>query len=436
MEELFTQACDRSNSGLSILTEEEQQLLHQQTIDENQPSTIIRDFQTCVDFLQPLGIEVSSINNFFPLKVLAQINSKLSHPIEIQLKRPVQKSYPYINGLYLLLRCSGICRIKTEGKKQLLVINEATYQSWLSLNFTERYFTLLESWLLWGNEEILGECPNRLGNLYSILMFWQRIPEQGLKCAKEQDKDGFNYCPGYHNIALLDSFGFLSLKSGKPQKGKGWQIASLQLVPFGNAMLKLLFTISTHGELEENNDEELVEEEYEDDKEFLNITFGEFQPYFQPFFPKWENNLVIPQLEFRDGIYIFKVSVVGGAWRRIAIAARQELSWFAETILNAFDFDCDHLYEFSYKDRFGCTIKIGHQYMEIPPFANKVHIGDLSLEPGAKITYLYDFGDRWEFDVQLEEIHPPNSKVEEPKIVEICGDAPPQYWQDWEEDEE
>ena len=133
MEELFTQACDRSNSGLPILTEEQQKLLHQQTIDENQPSPIIRDFQTCVDFLLPLGIEVSSINNFFPLKVLAELNTKLSHPIEIQLKRPLQKSYAYINGLYLLLRCSGICQIKTEGKKQLLVINEAIYQSWLSL---------------------------------------------------------------------------------------------------------------------------------------------------------------------------------------------------------------------------------------------------------------------------------------------------------------
>ncbi|AUB44478.1 hypothetical protein COO91_10703 (plasmid) [Nostoc flagelliforme CCNUN1] len=32
------------------------------------------------------------------LKYLQQLNLQLSYPIDINLKRPVQKSYPYIHG--------------------------------------------------------------------------------------------------------------------------------------------------------------------------------------------------------------------------------------------------------------------------------------------------------------------------------------------------
>ncbi len=39
------------------------------------------------------------------------MNERLSEPIQLDLKRPQQKSYPPINGLYLLLRASGLGQI-------------------------------------------------------------------------------------------------------------------------------------------------------------------------------------------------------------------------------------------------------------------------------------------------------------------------------------
>lgn len=77
--------------------------------------------------------------------------------------------------------------------------------------------------------------------------------------------------------------------------------------------------------------------------------------------------------------------------------------------------------------------------MHEPPFADQVLIGYLSLEPGARMTYVYDFGDNGKFDVQLEEINPSDSKVKKPKILESHGEAPPQYGsedEEWDEDEE
>ncbi|MBW4616911.1 MAG: plasmid pRiA4b ORF-3 family protein [Desmonostoc vinosum HA7617-LM4] len=416
MDDIFAQLESTLSPELPSINESQTQLLQELSIDENHPGTIVRDFQTLLDFIQPKGVEVSSVNNLLPLKVLSELNSRLSHPIEIKLKRPVQKSYPYINGLYLLLRSSGIGQIKAQGKKQILVLDTAILTSWSNLNSTERYFNLLEAWLIWGNNEILGEHQDPFGNLFRCTQFWVRVLDKGLKFAKYENQQDIAYYPGLHNVALLELFGLINIKQGKPQEGKGWRITSLQRLPLGDALLQLLFPLGIRGELRDD----------------VNVTFGKLQSYLKPFFPEWEHNLILTQQGFHDGIYIFKVSLTR-CWRRIVIPAKKELSWLAETILDAFDFDYDHLYEFSYKDRCGRTIKIGHPYMETPPFANQVKIGDLSLEPGARMTYLYDFGDNWEFDVQLEAINPPDNKIKKAKIIEIHGNAPQQYWSEDDE---
>ncbi|BAY08880.1 plasmid pRiA4b ORF-3 family protein [Calothrix sp. NIES-2098] len=421
MEDLFARLERTLTPELPSLTESQQQLLKELSIDENQPGTILRDFQTLIDFLQPKGVEVSSVNNLLPLKVLSELNLRLSHPIETKLKRPVQKSYPYINGLYLLLRSSGIAQLKSQGKKQILVLDEAVLAAWSSLNLTERYFTLLETWLIWGNNETIGERQDVWNNLFKCIQFWARVSDKGLKFAKYEDQNDVSYYPGLHNIALLELFGLLTIKQGKPQEGKGWRINSVQRLPLGDAVFRLLFSIGMLGKFEDE----------------VDINFGKLQPNFQPYFPEWERNLTLPKQGFNDGIYIFKVSV-SKSWRRIAIPAKRQLSSLASIILDAFDFDYDHLYEFIYKDRFGRICKIGHPYLETPPFADRVRIGDLPLEPGASMTYLYDFGDNWEFNVQLEAIEPPDNKIKKAKILEIHGDAPQQYWSeddDWDEEE-
>lgn len=416
MEDIFARLERTLNPELPTLTESQQKFLQELSIDENQPGTIGRDFQTLIDFLQPKGVEVSSVNHLLPLKVLSELNLRLSHPIDTKLKRPVQKSYSYINGLYLLLRSSGIGQIITEGKKQFLVLDEDILTAWSNLNLTERYFTLLEAWLIWGNNEILGERQDAWNNLFKCIQFWARVPDKGLKFAKYDHQQDISYYPGLHNIALLELFGLLTIKQGKAEAGKGWRIASVQRLPLGDAVFRLLFSIGITGEFEDE----------------INVNFGELQPTFQPFFPEWQHNLSLTKQGFTDGIYIFKVSV-SKSWRRIAIPAKKQLSWLAGTILDAFDFDDDHLYEFSYKDRFGRTCKVGHPFMESPPFADQVRIGDLPLEPGASMTYLYDFGDNWKFNVQLEAIEPPDSKIKKAKILEIHGDAPQQYWSEDDE---
>lgn len=136
--------------------------------------------------------------------------------------------------------------------------------------------------------------------------------------------------------------------------------------------------------------------------------------------------------EFQDGTYIFRVSLGRSVWRRIAIPAKSDFDALSDAILGAFEFDHDHLYKFTYKSRFGVSVDINHPYVEEPPFTDEVQVGGIGLEAGAKMTYLYDFGDNWEFEVLLERIELADPKMRRPVILETHGKAPEQY-SDWDE---
>lgn len=63
-------------------------------------------------------------------------------------------------------------------------------------------------------------------------------------------------------------------------------------------------------------------------------------------------------------------------------------------------------------------------------------VESLGLEPGQSFLYLFDYGDEWRFTVKLSRIGAASEPgVEYPRIVEVVGEAPPQY-PNWEDDEE
>ena len=91
------------------------------------------------------------------------------------------------------------------------------------------------------------------------------------------------------------------------------------------------------------------------------------------------------------------------------------------------DFDNDHLHLFRYRNRFGIFEEVKHLYTEESPSTAEVKVGELPLRLGSMLEYLFDFGDRWLFEVTLEQIELMNPKIRKPVVVEECGQAPPQY---------
>ena len=402
------------------LSAKHQRILLEQTIGEAEPGRVLRDFEMLLNFVGQREVKVSGIHQLLPMNLLAELNAQLSKPLRSGLNRPQQKSYPHINGLYLLLRASGLSLIAEAGKQTVLSLDQQALDSWRSLNVTERYFTLLEAWLVRGGAEIIGESRDPLGSLFKCSTFMERLPDTGLKVAGDRQAEQFTipYSIGAYNLALLELFGCVSIEEGQPGAGKGWVIARIKRTPFGDALFKLL---AQHKLAEMKM---LLEETDEDDEA---ADFGALQPVLQPYFPEWRNNLSLPEDAPGDGLYIFKVSLDAKTWRRLAIPATLTLDSLSDAILRAFDFDNDHLYEFSYRNRFGKLARVHHPYTEESPSTAETAIGEIPLRSGAAMEYLFDFGDMWRFDVKLEGINPADARVKKPKILEKRGQSPPQY---------
>ena len=213
------------------------------------------------------------------------------------------------------------------------------------------------------------------------------------------------------------------MRHGPPEPRKGWRIERIDCIdcidcidrtPLGEALLALLHT-GFFGDVDN-----ILQLESEDE-----IPCGVLQPALQPYLPEWRKNLSVPEWTFREGAHIFKVSL-GRIWRRIAIPARQTLDALASAILSAVEFDHDHLYKFTYRTRFGVSERVNHPYMDEKPWTSEVLAGEVPLRVGQRMTFVFDFGDRWEFDVTLERVDP-DMAIEEPAVLETHGEPPAQY---------
>ena len=392
-------------------------------VDEDGPGTILRDFQTLLAYVRGRNLRATQSYHLLPRKVLPDLNAQMVHRLEHGLTQPQLKSFPHIEGLYLLLRATGLGMIAGTSSKPVLAIDEALYESWSGLNATERYFSLLETWLLRSRPEMLGEDhgfrPFDLTVQDCAALLWA-TPPKGLPIAGNEEAERyFLYSPGRMGIALLELFGFLSIDHNPPVQGQGWQIGRVYRTPLGEAVFALLDhqvfgDISTVRDLEEAS----------------HVRSGLLQPVFQPYVPAWQRTLDLPLWSYREGTHVFKITLWGDLWRRIAAPAGLSLDALAHAILVAYEFDHDHLYEFVYHDRFGITQRVSHPSLERDPRTNKVRIGDLPLQAGQTLLYHYDFGDDWRFDVTLERVDPADPSLKLPAVLDGSG-APPEQYGEW-----
>jgi len=412
---------------MSTLSATDRQILSAQSIDAHGPGTVLRDFDTLLDVVGTRGITVTSRNHRLLLHTLAPLNARMTRPIEHGLKRPQQRSYPHLNALYLLVRASGLTDIEGSGSTWRLSVDPAILESWRGLNPSERYFTLLETWLLRGRPEILDpdaglHFPEPIGEWKH---FVDHVPDSGRRIAGDPEEDTLvKYSPGLLTIGMLDLFGLITVEPGLPVAGKGWRMARVKRTRWGDALLHVLAPSLLDRPFRVRLDST------------SDVAFGELQGMLQPLFPAWRHNLKHPEWVFHEETHRFKVSW-GRVWRRIAISGQAHLDSLGQVIIGAFDFTYDHLYRFSYRNRFGVLVRINHPELEKPPLTTEMRIGDLPLRPGEAMTYLYDLGAQWKFDVQLERIDPVDPRQGQARIVEVHGEAPVQYpWVDDEDESE
>lgn len=138
--------------------------------------------------------------------------------------------------------------------------------------------------------------------------------------------------------------------------------------------------------------------------------------------------------------YVFRAKLDADArvTRTVALAEEQTLEDLHELLRAEFGWDDPHLYSFWLSGRFWD----GRETEYAAPFeleesgakSSLTPIGELSLEQGQRIAYLFDYGDNWEVELKVAEIHDAGEETY-PQVLERRGEAPPQY-EPLEEDEE
>ena len=97
--------------------------LRDQAISDSEPGPVRQDFQMLLDFVGPQGVEAGGKYNLLALKFIGELDSRLSRPLNLSLKRPQLRSHPYLQGLHLLLRASGLAIVEGVGAKAKLVVD-------------------------------------------------------------------------------------------------------------------------------------------------------------------------------------------------------------------------------------------------------------------------------------------------------------------------
>jgi hypothetical protein len=413
----------------------ESSVLEKATIDDSGPGTILRDFDTLLDFLGEDVVVATRHNHFIPKARLPELDERMTNPLRPRLKRPLQKSYPHIHGMYLLGRAALLLRTIGSGNpKGKLLRDPEMYAQWRCLNPTERYFNLIEAWLRFACWSMVGQrvhfMENLIGDMQSL---FNHVRGKGRLYHGDSHEDYFISSPTKQcTLALLELFGWVTVEREQPAEGRNWPIAAIRQTPFGRALVSMLVGLDRQAlwnRIEERDDAEDDGIE-DDDTQTAFSNFGEWQPALQPYFPEWRNNLSLPEPEFRDGVYYFKVSL-GDVWRRIAINAADVFNDLAWAIIDAYEFDGDHLFGFEVKSAEGRLLRV-EPAGEADLYSDEVLIGGLELEPGASINFEYDYGAGWKFKIKLEKIAPLDPSITEPTVVESHGEAPPEYdYSDW-----
>jgi Plasmid pRiA4b ORF-3-like protein len=407
------------------LTADHEQCLREQAITAEEPGAVLHDFEMLLDFLEDhRGVEAAGKYNLLPLKFIDELDRRLSRPLHLGMKRPQLKSHPYLQGLHLLLRASGLSHVEGAGAARLMV-DPAMLVQWEQLNPTEQYFNLLEAWLRFGRPEMIGSDRSIGDEMASrCLQAWQSIPEQGEQFDTRKPTEVYLHgiSRDFYQLALMDLFGLIEVElPGRPVMP--WCPAGVKRIPFGDAVFSVLYPEVypfMKSRLAVDDDEQ------EDDEVSEGPRFGAWQPLFQPYFPEWRQNLEFPDEEPREGTCVFRVSY-GKVWRLIALPADDTLDDLLHWVLRSFKFDRDHLCAFTYRNRMGATVRVNDSQTGEWPTTDDFEVGTLPLEPGQSMELLYDFGDHWEFTITLDRVEPPGARIKAPGILESHGKAPRQY---------
>ncbi len=136
-------------------------------------------------------------------------------------------------------------------------------------------------------------------------------------------------------------------------------------------------------------------------------------------------------------VYTLKVYPQGrgtSVYRIIKISERETLNKLCEVILDSFDFDNDHLFEFCMDNKMYSR----NSYQSNPEGgepSTRVKIGKIGLMVKQKFSLHYDFGDDWMFIITVQNIQEDSETIKS-HVVKEKGtiEQYPEWDDDWDDE--
>lgn len=417
-------------------------------ITEDFPSWIVADYDMFLSRVQSPSSYLTASKHCLDRNTLHALNQEVkTFNVETSSKAD-QIFYPLLNFFYHISLAANFFQIVRVKNKYRLQPTDliAEYER---LNTAEKYFAMFEAfWVYTDWAEILRD--DAYVSEFNIPQDDQFV---ALLCtipaSKEiyvervlEDAGYLNLLGTVHIIRILSFFGLLThtLKSLSPreQYSKGYiKLKSIKINPFGSRFFELLrrerpFTLwnmpSRHFTGAEYPGQDF------DDKHSGPAAFaGPFKQMLH------DTTIIDKGLPIQNqgnliGTFIFKINI-DDASRTLSISGEDTLDDLHLAIQEVYRFRNDHLYSFSFDPQRLHPKKSYHspeggEY----PFASEVSIGQLHLYVGQRLLYVFDYGDWWEFSIEVISI------TEEPHqgkftLLQQQGEGPEQYPEfddDWE----
>src|SRR5258707_7043273 len=126
-----------------------------------------------------------------------------------------------------------------------------------------------------------------------------------------------------------------------------------------------------------------------------------------------------------NATHIFRASLTAKIWREIEIDSRNSLYDLAAAIMRAFGFDFDHAFGFYSKlttdysaspVKYELFVDMGEADSDARS-VKRTKAVDAFPKRGAKMLFLFDYGDEWHFKVELVRLGQKAPKSRYPTIV-------------------
>ena len=386
----------------------------------------IKDFDTFINFILDKDPDLSNRTQVLGKNHCFELNSQLHFQKTAIKASYTQNQYIAIDLFFTLAVESRLFFINTNSKNKFKLVKTACLGEFLNLNIYEKYVFLLEGF--WTRYDFEEELSRSIVGFFELIDLISRTNGHSKILKNDVHCRGlFSYYSKFTQILRI--LGICELEFIDNVKSKyDDSIKSVIPTDFGIKISKALTTaldfLNTEYYIMDIIEERLNVEICEDDKTFIQIISTVFEPNLI-------NKTANSNIEInRKGTYILKVSLDKNLWRILKLSHNNTFHELHLMIQQAFDFDNDHMYAF-YK---GTSYRNGKEFYSANPLGESDEYEDLTIEDaemykGQQFVYLFDFGDMWQFQIQVMDFI--ENEETDSKIIESKVESPQQY-PNWE----